>query len=116
MARSWWLDVGFSVGEAAIHPFLRFFRRIDIYIQAQWIEDEDYAMDVRITDTWRSDNLCFFVECIFEFAFKKRGHIPELKVHEAFIQTFRIPQCQSDPLAVVHFSFEIVRCEVGQNP
>lgn len=70
-------------------------------------------MDVGISHAGRSDNFHFLVEGIFEFTFEEGRHLAKLEVDNGFVEAIRVPEGEADPLAIIHFGFEVAGGVVG---
>lgn len=87
--------------------------RRHIAVETSGIENEEGSMDMGVLYARRSHHLHLFGESLLELALQERRHLPKLKVDHVLLQTFRIPEGQTNSLAI-DLSLEVVGDEVSR--
>ena len=82
----------------------------NVLVQANWIQDKEDTVDVGVFDTRRSHDLLLLAERVLEFGLEEGGDDGQLEVNDVLLQTFRIPDCNTDPLSL-YFCLKEFRSE-----
>jgi hypothetical protein len=85
---------------------------MNVGIKSQRIEHKEDAMYVGVPKTRATHHLLLFGKSLLKLGLNEGGHLPELEVDNALLQTGRIPKSEANSLAV-HFSLNVSRDEIA---
>ena len=69
-------------------------------------------MYVGIPKTRTTHHFLLFGECLLKLGLDEAGHLSELQINDGFLQASRVPECQSNPLAL-ELSLEVCGIEIA---